>query len=240
LYFRHTRSEFNDCDWIYGEWITLKLSVTVEIPFKWSKPNHKSYHWNCSCDAICSFPGYDSLQFQTRQHFVGLGLECASCRFWTEYLAGQSWHFFAGSIQSKNQLPSINSSYLAPECYDNQYSQRSYIFSFGLIADELLTDQPAFPKELTKHQIRFEVAIKDERTPIPKFVLLSTWKLRTDWLEKEPGDLPSFKEIMDQFLEMKFNLIFLGKWFHSENSHRIKTYRLLLSFWMFPSAERDW
>jgi serine/threonine protein kinase len=103
--------------------------------------------------------------------------------------------------------PSIDSLYLAPECYDNQYSQRSDVFSFGLIVYELLTGQSAFPKELTKSEIAFDVAIKDKRPLIPEFVLPSARKLITDCWAKEPGDRPHFEEIVDQLLEMKFKLI---------------------------------
>jgi serine/threonine protein kinase len=74
----------------------------------------------------------------------------------------------------------FDSYYFAPECYNNRYSQRSDVFSFGLILYELLTGQPAFSKELTRDQIMFKIALKHARPDIPKFVLPSARELITD------------------------------------------------------------
>jgi serine/threonine protein kinase len=101
----------------------------------------------------------------------------------------------------------IDSYYLAPECYDNRYSQMSDVFSFGLILYELLTGQSAFPKELTLNQIMFKVAMKHKLLDIPRFVLPSTRELITDCLSEEPGDRPSFDEIVDLLKEMKLKVM---------------------------------
>jgi serine/threonine protein kinase len=67
--------------------------------------------------------------------------------------------------------PSVNSKYLAPECYDNRYFLASDVFSFGLILYELLTGQSAFPNELTQQQIALRIVVNNERPEIPESVL---------------------------------------------------------------------
>jgi serine/threonine protein kinase len=103
--------------------------------------------------------------------------------------------------------PSIDSRYLAPECYNNEYFQESDVFSFGLIAYELLTGQSAFRKDLTKPQIAFILVMTEERPEIPKFVLPSAGKLITECWAKEPGDRPSFEDIVDRLAKMKFKIL---------------------------------
>jgi serine/threonine protein kinase len=104
-------------------------------------------------------------------------------------------------------MPFVDSSYLAPECYDNSYSQMSDVFSFGMILYELLTGRPVFSRELTLNEIVFKVAVKHERSKIPEFVLPSARELITECWEKEPGDRPSFDEIVDRLKEMKFKVM---------------------------------
>jgi serine/threonine protein kinase len=103
--------------------------------------------------------------------------------------------------------PSIDSRYLAPECYGNEYFPASDVFSFGLIVFELVTGQTAFSRELTKYQIGFKVVVKDERPEIPKFVIPAVRNLIMDCWATEPDDRPSFEEIVDQLMEMKFKII---------------------------------
>jgi serine/threonine protein kinase len=102
--------------------------------------------------------------------------------------------------------PSINSHYLAPECYDNRYLPASDVFSFGLILYELLTGQSAFEEDLTEHGIAVRV-MNDERPALPESVLPSAAELITDCWVKDPDSRPSFDEIVDRLAEMKFKLI---------------------------------
>jgi serine/threonine protein kinase len=101
----------------------------------------------------------------------------------------------------------IDSYYVAPECYDNHYSQMSDVFSFGLILYELLTGQPVFAKELTPEEIAFKVAVKHALPDIPEFVFPSARELITDCWAEEPGDRPCFEDIVDRLKEMKFKVM---------------------------------
>jgi serine/threonine protein kinase len=104
-------------------------------------------------------------------------------------------------------FPSIDSRCLAPDCYDHIYSQMSDVFSFGLIVYELLTGQPTFAKELTYLQMMYMVAMEHTLPDIPKSVLPSAKELIMDCLAIDPGDRPSFEEIVCRLKETKFKLL---------------------------------
>jgi hypothetical protein len=70
-----------------------------------------------------------------------------------------------------------------------------------------VTGQPAFSEKLTGIEIGFKVAIRDQRPTIPKFVLPSVQELISDCWAKKPGDRPSFEEIVDRLMKMKFKLM---------------------------------
>jgi serine/threonine protein kinase len=129
---------------------------------------------------------------------------CSLGTFWTAICL----HFFECFFGTKRRVFGLpDFCYLAPECYDNHCFQESDVFSFGVILYEILTGQPAFPKETDQRQIAFKVYIKKARPKIPKFVLPSTQELITDCWAQEPGDRPSFEEIVDRLKKMKFKVI---------------------------------
>jgi serine/threonine protein kinase len=96
--------------------------------------------------------------------------------------------------------------YLAPECYDGVFLQASDVFAFGLILLEILTGAPAFPESLRPLQIAFMVDVEDARPEIPGSVLPAARALIGDCWETEPGDRPTFDEIVGRLLDMKFGV----------------------------------
>jgi hypothetical protein len=71
----------------------------------------------------------------------------------------------------------------------------------------ILTGQPAFPIDLTELRMALRVDVNNEPPDIPDDILLSTRKFITDCWAREPGERPSFKEIVDRMMEMKFKVI---------------------------------
>jgi serine/threonine protein kinase len=124
----------------------------------------------------------------------------------------------------------VGSYYLAPECYDNDYSQMSDVFSFGLILYELLTGQPVFSKEMTSHEIVFKVVVKHELPDIPKFVLPSARELIMECWAEEPGDRLSFDEIVDRLKEIKFKVM------RNVNSSKLMTFVKEIEEWEARNA----
>jgi serine/threonine protein kinase len=102
--------------------------------------------------------------------------------------------------------PSVDSRYLAPECYDCVFRQASDVFAFGLILFEILAARPAFPPGLDHWKIACRVAINGERPAIPDFVHPPVRALIEDCLEFEPDDRPTFGEIADRLAEMEFKV----------------------------------
>jgi serine/threonine protein kinase len=81
------------------------------------------------------------------------------------------------------------------------------VFSFGLILYELLAGKFAFPKEWEGLKTGLKLVAKDERPEMPEFVLPSARELITDCWATEPDYRPSFEEIVDPLVAMKFNVI---------------------------------
>jgi serine/threonine protein kinase len=106
-----------------------------------------------------------------------------------------------------NQLGlSIDSHYLAPECYDDHYGPEIEVFSFGLIPYELMVRKPAFPKNLTQFAAAKRLVVDNERPIIPDFVLPAVQRLIRQCWKRNPWRRPTFNQILDQLDAMEFKL----------------------------------
>jgi serine/threonine protein kinase len=85
--------------------------------------------------------------------------------------------------------------YRAPECYYNNWSPKSDIFSFGVILYELLVGEPAFSKTLTPYKYVNHVAIEKTRPVIPMSVLPFVRELIENCWSDDPDFRPSFESI---------------------------------------------
>jgi serine/threonine protein kinase len=111
-----------------------------------------------------------------------------------------------GIPNAKQNWPSVDSHYLAPECYDNEYGWESDVFSFGLILYELVTHQPAFPKKLTQWAVAKLLVVDNERPTIPAFVLPAVQRLIRKCWKRDHWRRPTFNQILDRLEAMKFKL----------------------------------
>jgi serine/threonine protein kinase len=98
------------------------------------------------------------------------------------------------------------SHYLAPECYDDQYSWKSDVFSFGLILYELVAREPAFPKHLNQLLIAKLLVIDNKRPTIPIFVLPAVKQLICQCWKRKLWRRPTFDQILNRLEAMKFKL----------------------------------
>jgi TPR repeat protein len=102
--------------------------------------------------------------------------------------------------------PSGDLRYLAPECYSNQYSPRSDVFSFAMILFELIVGQPGFPENTNHITVAKAVVVDEFRPVIPDWVGSSTRELINDCWAEDPDDRPSFEEIVERLREIDFKL----------------------------------
>jgi serine/threonine protein kinase len=103
--------------------------------------------------------------------------------------------------------PSMDSRYLAPECYNCTFLQASDVFAFGLILFEILAARPAFPESLNQLQIGYMVAVEGARPAIPNDVLPPARALIEDCWAADPDDRPTFEEIVERLAEIDFRVI---------------------------------
>jgi serine/threonine protein kinase len=109
------------------------------------------------------------------------------------------------ALNAMNPLE-LPTGYTAPECYDEVWSTKSDVFSFGLILYELLVGKPAFSNEPVPMQYMYQVVIEKARPCIPDSVLPEVRQLIEDCWSDDPNTRPSFQSILDILENMNFKL----------------------------------
>jgi serine/threonine protein kinase len=102
--------------------------------------------------------------------------------------------------------PKGNSHFIAPECYDDEGSTESDVFSFGLILYELIVGQPAFPLEIEPQRLAKLIVGDDFRPQIPDSVPTNVQELIEDCWATNPAHRPTFDVIVFRLEQMQFKL----------------------------------
>jgi hypothetical protein len=103
--------------------------------------------------------------------------------------------------------PSVDSRYLAPECYDFTFVQASDVFAFGLILFEILSGRRAFQENLNAWQIARMVTLDGVRPEVPNSVLPPARALIEDCWAADPDDRPTFEDIVDRLAAIDFKVL---------------------------------
>jgi serine/threonine protein kinase len=77
---------------------------------------------------------------------------------------------------------------------------------FGLILYELITREPAFPKNLKPHAVAKRLIVDNARPTIPAFVLPAVQRLICKCWKRDPSRRPTFNQILNHLEAMKFKL----------------------------------
>jgi serine/threonine protein kinase len=98
--------------------------------------------------------------------------------------------------------------YAAPELFDDfDTTQKVDAFSFGSILYEILVGSPVFNPRLPTLEIVGQ--LKNHEMPvIPDSIVRSMSTLISKCWAVNPGDRPSFDEILETFERMDFNIVF--------------------------------
>jgi serine/threonine protein kinase len=128
------------------------------------------------------------------------------CDFGYSLSPGEPCFVLLSDPHPRDRRPYIDSHYLAPECYDNQYSLASDVFSFALILYELVVGKPPSLTSLKQQTVAKLLIVEDARPDIPDFVLPEVAKLICDRWATDPEDRLSFHQILQQ-LEKRCELI---------------------------------
>jgi serine/threonine protein kinase len=100
----------------------------------------------------------------------------------------------------------LDARYRAPECFDNQPTLKSDVFSFGLILYELLTGQPVFSSELQQCIVMKRLICDEAHPDIPDSVAPNAKLLIEDCLKYKPDKRPSFDAILFRLDEIGFQI----------------------------------
>jgi serine/threonine protein kinase len=101
---------------------------------------------------------------------------------------------------------SINARYAAPECFEDELTLKSDVFSFGIILCELLARQPGFSLDLLPCQLMKMVVEDRARPTIPAFVNKEIRRLIGDCWKQKADKRPSFEDILERLEEMDFKI----------------------------------
>jgi serine/threonine protein kinase len=127
-------------------------------------------------------------------------------RFRTQSFPGAPYFASLPDPHPNDRWAYVDSHYLAPECYDHQYSLESDVFSFALILYELVVGKPPFLKSLKQQSVTKLLILDNARPDIPDFVLPEVGKLICDCWATDPDDRPSFNQILQRLERMNFKL----------------------------------
>jgi serine/threonine protein kinase len=100
---------------------------------------------------------------------------------------------------------SIGASYTAPECFNNEPTLESDVFSFGLILYELLVGVPGFSLYYPRQQER--KILDKERPPIPDFIRPEVGQLIRNCWKPKHYRRPSFVDILWRLRKMDFKIM---------------------------------
>jgi TPR repeat protein len=106
---------------------------------------------------------------------------------------------------NRGQL-SCNERYSVPECFYNEQTLNSDVFSFGLILYELLTGKPVFSPELGHSLVMKKIVLEGAHPYIPDSVAPKVKSLIEDCLNYEWYERPSFDTILFRLDEIGFQI----------------------------------
>jgi serine/threonine protein kinase len=104
-----------------------------------------------------------------------------------------------------NQLL-LDARYSAPECFNNEPTLKSDVFSFGLILYELLTGEPVFSPDLGNLTVMRMIVSDGARPDIPDYITLEVKLLIEDCLKYKPYKRPSFETILSRLDKIGFQI----------------------------------
>jgi serine/threonine protein kinase len=125
---------------------------------------------------------------------------------WNVTVGNFAHSLVSGADPQGHPWQSIQSRYLAPECYDDRFTFASDVFSYGMILYRLIVGCPPFPAHLNRIALAKRIVIDEARPEIPESVLPMVRELIIDCWANDPDDRPSFHEILLRLEEMHFRL----------------------------------
>jgi serine/threonine protein kinase len=113
---------------------------------------------------------------------------------------------------------SLDARYSGPECFNNEPTLKSDVFSFGLILYELLTGKPVFSPDLGHSYVMKKILVDGAHLSIPDSVSPTAKLLIEDCLNSKPNKWPSFDSILLRLEEIGFQIT------RGVNSRRIRQF----------------